>query len=84
MAYECPRCGGAAQRGSGNAGSSFGLVGMLFAGAFGGFSCAKCGSIQKSEFPPETQSRVTANSFFMVIGAVVLAVACLALMANSN
>ena len=72
MAYVCPRCGGAVSRDV-NSNYLFGLVGVLFSAAFGGFSCAKCGKIPHGEFTPEERSRMTMGSVGFAVGALALA-----------
>jgi DNA-directed RNA polymerase subunit RPC12/RpoP len=73
MEYKCPRCGGPVTRNANSAaGAVGGLVGALLAQAFGGFSCAKCGPIPKSEFTPDERSSMTTGSVLMVVGALVL------------
>lgn len=73
MAYQCPTCGGPAQRGSGRvAQQAAGLVGLLVYMAFAGYSCAKCGKIERAQFPPEVRATMTRNSVLMVLGAVAL------------
>lgn len=73
MAYQCPTCGGPAERGSGRvAQQAAGLVGLLVHAAFAGYSCAKCGKIAKAQFPPEVQATMTRNSILLVLGAVAL------------
>ena len=85
MSYACPKCGGPAQRGSSSAaGHAGGLVGMLLYAAFAGFNCAKCGKLERSSFPPEVQSQMTRNSALMGVGALVLLVAVLGLLAALN
>lgn len=75
MAYQCPRCGEAVQRGySSGAQQAAGLVGALFYAALGSFQCAKCGKIPRKEFPPEDRTKMTTASFLMVIGAIALAI----------
>ena len=78
MAYQCPRCGGAVQRGSSRtAGVAGGLVGMLLFAAFSSFQCPQCGPIQKSEFPPDVRAQMTAGSLAMVGVAALLFVGLL-------
>lgn len=85
MAYQCPTCGGPAERGSGRvAQQAAGLVGLLLYSAFAGFHCTKCGKLECSSFPPEVRSKMTRNSALMVGGALVLLVAIIALMAALN
>jgi len=85
MSYACPKCGGPAQRGSSSAaGHAGGLVGMLLYAAFAGFNCNKCGKLERASFPPEVQSQMTRNSALMGVGALVLLVAVLALIAAIN
>lgn len=81
MAYECPRCGGAVQRQVSNAaGLAGGLAGAMIAGAFGNFGCKQCGTIKKSEFPPEVRRRMTIGSISLVGTAVVLIIGVLVLL----
>jgi hypothetical protein len=81
MAYKCPRCGEPVQRAhSTGAQIAGGVVGAMIYAAFGSFSCKKCGKIARSEFPPEDQSKMTTNSVFMVIGAVVVFIAVVAIL----
>jgi hypothetical protein len=85
MSYACPKCGGPAQRGSSSvAGHAGGVVGMLLYAAFAGFNCARCGKLERASFPPEVQSKMTMNSVLMGVGAAVLLVAVLALVAAIN
>jgi hypothetical protein len=81
MAYECPRCGGPVQRGSSRTvGLVGGALGALLFAAFGGFQCKHCGSIPRSEFPPETRQRMFLGSLGLIVGAVLLLVAAVALL----
>ncbi len=85
MAYQCPTCGGPAQRGGDRvAQQAAGLVGLLLSSAFAGYSCAKCGKIERASFPPEVRSKMARNSVLMVGGALVLLVALVGLMAALN
>lgn len=85
MAYQCPTCGGPVERGSGRvAQQAAGLVGLLIYSAFAGFHCAKCGKVERSQFPPEVRSKMVRNSVLMVVGALVLLVAVGALLAILN
>lgn len=73
MAYQCPRCGQPVRRAYSTAAQhATGLIGVLFYAAFGSFQCAKCGPIARVEFPSEDRSRMTTNSFLMVVGAIAL------------
>jgi hypothetical protein len=58
----------------------FGLVGALVGMAFSGFECAKCGPIQKSEFPPDVRSEMGRGSAFMVVIAMVVLAGVVALL----
>ena len=85
MSYACPKCGGPAQRGSNSAaGHAGGLVGMLLYAAFAGFNCGKCGKIERSSFSPEVRSQMMRNSALMAVGAAILLVAVIALLAVLN
>ena len=85
MSYACPKCGGPAQRGtSAVAGQAAGLVGILLHAAFAGFNCAKCGKLERSMFPDEVRSQMTRNSALLGVGALVLLVAVIALLAALN
>ena len=57
---------------------------MLLYSAFAAFNCNKCGKLERSSFPPEVQSQMTRNSALMGVGALVLLVAVLALIAAIN
>lgn len=73
MAYRCPRCGAAVQRGSNTmAGVAGGLVGAMIVAAFGSFKCKACGTIPRSEFAPDVRRK-------MMIGSVTLGVTALVL-----
>jgi hypothetical protein len=73
MAYQCPRCGNQVSRNySTTAQLAGGLVGALFAGAFGSFGCKQCGKIPRAEFPPDVRNKMMMGSLGMVAGAVVL------------
>ena len=73
MAYDCPRCGGAVQRGtSTTAGFAGGAVGALLYSAFGSFQCKKCGRIAKREFAADVQRQMTLGSVTIVVVALVL------------
>jgi predicted RNA-binding Zn-ribbon protein involved in translation (DUF1610 family) len=81
MAYQCPRCGGAVQRGSSTAaGVAGGVVGMLLFAAFSSFQCPQCGPIPKSEFPPSVRAEMTAGSLAMLGVAALLFVGVLYLL----
>ncbi len=85
MAYKCPRCGEPVQRGySASAQLAGGLVGALFAGAFGSFECKTCGKIPRNEFSSEDQGKMAVGSVLMVVGAVVLLVLVLWLLSVLN
>ena len=84
MAYECPRCGGPVHRGGHPVGMMVGLVGALIAAAFGGFNCPKCGSIPKSEFPPEVQQKMTMGSVAIVFIAVAVLVVAIVIIVLIN
>lgn len=57
---------------------------MLLYAAFAGFSCGKCGKLERSAFPPEVQSKMLLNSALLGVGALVLLVAVLGLLAALN
>jgi hypothetical protein len=57
---------------------------MLLYAAFAGFSCAKCGAIERASFPPEVRSKMMMNSALMVVGAIVLLIAVVALLVALN
>ena len=81
MAYECPRCGKAVQRGSSTtAGVAGGLVGALVFAAFASFQCESCGKIPMKEFPPEVRSKARLSSLAMVAGAIVLLILLISLL----
>lgn len=85
MAYACPTCGGPAEKGSGRvAQQAAGLVGLLIYSAFAGYSCAKCGKIERAQFPPEVRAKMLRNSVLMVVGAVVLLAALVGVLAALN
>ena len=73
MAYHCPRCGQPVRRGySSTAQHVAGLIGALFYAAFGSFQCPKCGTLARSEFPPDVRAKMDKGSFVMVLSAIVL------------
>lgn len=79
--YKCPRCQGAVGRSShGAVAGQFGLVGALVGMAFSGFECAKCGKIEKSEFPPDVRSQMARGSTMLVAGGVVVFVVAIAVL----
>jgi mannitol-specific phosphotransferase system IIBC component len=78
MAYSCPLCDGAVQRGSGDSTVKYGLIGSLFVDAFGGFCCSKCGKIESSKFPSGVQFLMHLSSFILVVIGVVMTVGCIA------
>ena len=85
MAYQCPRCGdpvSCAHR----SGCLFGggVVGALLAAAFAPMTCRKCGDIPSHEFPPEDRSRMTMSTVGLAVGAVVVLVAVIVLVALLN
>ena len=85
MAYACPKCGGAVQRGSSSvAQHAAGLVGALLYAAFAGFECAKCGKLERAAFPDEVRAKMTRNSVLLGVGALVLLVAVIAVLAALN
>lgn len=85
MAYQCPTCSGPAQRGGDRvAQQAAGLVGLLLYSAFAGYSCAKCGKIERASFPPEVRAKMTRNSMLMVGGAIVLLIALVGVMVALN
>ena len=85
MSYQCPKCGGVASRAhSSTAQHAAGLVGALIYMAFAGLSCAKCGKLQRSEFSDEDRSTMARNSVLLVVGALVLLVACIGLIVAIN
>ncbi len=57
---------------------------MLLYAAFAGFNCGKCGKIERSSFPPEVRSKMMMNSALMAVGALVLLIAVIALLAVLN
>ncbi len=76
MTYMCPRCGKAAERKSGNAWYfGGGIVGALLASAFAGMTCATCGDLSRSEFPPEVRKKLMFGTVSMIVGAIVLLIA---------
>ena len=82
MAYQCPRCGDAVSRGSSStAQMAGGIVGALLAAAFGSFACKKCGKIPRNEFPDEVRNRMLLGSLGFVVGAVVLFVVVIGVLA---
>ncbi|HEY1088406.1 MAG TPA: hypothetical protein VGE37_11950 [Archangium sp.] len=85
MSYACPQCSGPVQRASGNAGAfGGGIAGVLLASAFAGFQCAKCGTIERSKFPPEVRSKMMMMSALMVGGAIALIVAVVGVLVALN
>lgn len=85
MAYACPTCGGPAERGSGRvAQQAAGLVGLLLYTAFAGYSCAKCGKIDRAQFPPEVRAKMTRNTILLVLGALALLAALVGVLAALN
>lgn len=73
------------QRGSsGTAQAAAGLVGALIYAAFAPFSCAKCGKLEKSAFPPEVQAKMTRNSVLLGLGGVALFGAVIAILVAVN
>jgi hypothetical protein len=82
MAYNCPRCSKPVLRGrSTAAGVAGGLVGALIYSAVGSFECSTCGKIPMSEFPAEVRSKARAGSVGMILGALVLLIFVIVLMA---
>jgi hypothetical protein len=70
------------QRGSNAAaGLAGGAVGALLYSAFGSFQCKKCGAIPKREFPPDVQQKMTLGSIGIVVGAVVLLIVAIVVIA---
>ena len=57
---------------------------MLLYAAFAGFNCGKCGKIERSSFSPEVRSKMMMNSALMAVGALVLLIAVIALLAVLN
>ncbi|MBN2191102.1 MAG: hypothetical protein JW728_07840 [Candidatus Aureabacteria bacterium] len=83
MAYKCPRCGKAVQRGySGGAQATAGLVGALFYAAFGAFECKSCGKIARNEFPPEDRKKILLGSMLLVVSAIAVTIGLIALLVN--
>jgi hypothetical protein len=83
MANLCPRCGGPVSRTtSTGAQVAAGLVGLMFAAAFGPMTCAKCGKIPMSEFPSDVRTKLIATSAALVVGALLLLGLVLALISN--
>ena len=83
--YKCPRCQELVRRGDGGPVSKqFGLVGALIGMAVSGFECAKCGPIQKSEFPPDVRSEMMRGSMVMVVSAFVVLGGVIALLVALN
>jgi hypothetical protein len=80
MAYQCPRCGEAVQRGTSRMAGMGGAVGALLYSAFGSFQCKKCGTIPKSEFPHEVRTRMALGSLTMVLVAILLLAALITLL----
>ena len=70
--------------GNSAAGATGGLVGVLLATAFASFHCAQHGAIARSQFPPEVRSKMMLNSVLMVIGAIVLLVVVIGIIAAVN
>lgn len=71
----CPHCGQKVRR-SFNADVQkwAGLVGVLFAAAFGGFECDNCGTVARRDFAPPALLKMTITSLLFVLLAVVLIV----------
>lgn len=85
MAYPCPKCGGpTGRKSSSTAQAAGGLVGALLYMAFTGFSCVKCGAIERASFSPEVRSKMLLNSVLMIVGAIVLLIAVIALIAATS
>jgi endogenous inhibitor of DNA gyrase (YacG/DUF329 family) len=81
VAYKCPRCANDVSRhSSSGAQAAAGIVGLLFAAAFGPFNCKSCGKIGFGEFPSDVRTKMTLGSIGMVLGAVVLLVVILAVL----
>lgn len=82
MAYACPRCQRPVQRKSNALAQSLGgLVGAMMAAAFGSFECRNCGILKSREFPPEVRSKMRTASAGMIVGALVIVVVVLAVLA---
>jgi len=82
MAYQCPRCGDSVSRNyNRTAQMAGGLVGALFVAAFGSFGCKKCGKIPRGEFPTEVRNRMMLGSVGLIVGAVVLFVVVIGVIA---
>lgn len=85
MAYPCPKCGGPTERkSSSTAQAAGGLVGALLYMAFAGFNCVKCGAIARADFPSEARTKMAINSALMVVGAIVLLIVLIAILAAIN
>jgi hypothetical protein len=81
VAYVCPRCSGPVERGGHVPGFLGGVVGVLLAAAFGGFTCKQCGPIPKAEFPPEVQQKMTTTAVLLALGAIAVLVIAITLVA---
>ncbi|MGV3605286.1 MAG: hypothetical protein ACO1RA_02690 [Planctomycetaceae bacterium] len=85
MAYKCPRCGDKVERTASTVGAAtFGLVGALIASAFGPLKCKQCGTVSKSEFPPDVQSQMTRGTIGLIATAVLVLVVALVAIAYIN
>ena len=83
MAYNCPKCGKAVQRGySGGAQAAAGLAGALFYAAFGAFECKSCGKIARKEFSSGDRKKMLLGSVLLVIAATAVIIGLIALLAN--
>ncbi len=83
--YQCPKCSGPVQRkDNAAAGATGGLVGVMLSVAFAGFQCAKCGPIARSEFPDEVRSKMLMKSLALGVGALVLLVVVIGVVAAIN
>jgi hypothetical protein len=59
-----------------------GLVGALFYAAFGSLQCKQCGKIPRTEFSPEVQGKLMAQTTAMVVGAVALLILFIAILSK--
>jgi len=87
MAYQCPKCGGAARRlpGGGAGAMMGGAAGALLAAAFSfKFHCPRCGSLKLSEMPPGTGGKVLLGSLALVLIAVALVVGVIVLLMHMD
>jgi uncharacterized membrane protein YidH (DUF202 family) len=82
MTYQCPRCGDPVSRNyNRTAQMAGGLVGAMVVAAFGSFGCKKCGKIARGEFPAEVRNRMMLGSVGLIVGALVLFVVVIGVIA---